>query len=207
MLIWYLARGAGLAGYAALSVATGAGALAARRGGRVERRVIVQYVHRAAALCGVALLLAHVSFLLLDSYAHVGWLGALVPFQSGYRAWQVTLGLLSLYLLVLVSVTGVLRSRLASSERASRWWRRVHLASYAAWAMSALHFLVTGTDSGTAWARIVLVAGAGIVATGVIARLSDRPALMGRPQAPVARFGADAPGTVPIHATAVGAGR
>lgn len=201
MLIWYLARGAGVAGFAALSVATGAGAYSARRGSAVERRLIVQYVHRAAALCGVALLLAHVSFLLLDSYAHVGWLGALVPLQSGYRAWPVTLGLLSLYLLVLVSVTGVLRSRLAASERATRWWRRVHLASYLAWAMSALHFLLTGTDSSAGWARAVLVAGAAIVAIGVIARLSERPTLTARAHAPAA------PAHAAAHASAVGAGR
>jgi DMSO/TMAO reductase YedYZ heme-binding membrane subunit len=138
--------------------------------------------------------------MLMDSYAHVGWVGALVPFQSGYRPWQVSLGLVSLYLLVLVSVTGILRSRLASSERASRWWRRIHLSSYAAWAMSAGHFLVAGTDSGTWWALAVLFAGIAVVATGAIARLSDRPALVGRPQAPVARFAAATPPRLPVGA-------
>ncbi|MCW2521826.1 MAG: hypothetical protein JWO63_161, partial [Frankiales bacterium] len=136
---------------------------------------------------GVTLLVGHVSFLLMDSYAHVGWVGALIPFQSGYRPWQVSLGLVALYLLVLVAVTGALRARLANSERATRWWRRIHLSSYAAWAMAAVHFLVTGTDSGTWWARAVLIGGTAVVATGVIARLSDRPGLTPRVHAPVAR--------------------
>ncbi|MGX7681912.1 hypothetical protein ACSMXN_23765 [Jatrophihabitans sp. DSM 45814] len=193
MLIWYLARGAGIAAFAALSVATAAGAFTARRTGNsiqaLDRRVILQYVHRAAALAGLTLLAAHVGLLLADSFAHVGWVGALVPFASGYRPWQVTLGLAACYLLVTVAVTGIVRSRFARSERAVRAWRRIHTCSYLAWASAALHFLVTGTDSGTWWARTVLVGGVGIVALGVLARLAGRPHTdrrLGAPARPVA---------------------
>jgi sulfoxide reductase heme-binding subunit YedZ len=148
--------------------------------------VLWQYVHRAAALSGVVLLLGHVVLLLLDSFANVGVLGALLPFASGYRPWQVTLGLASMYLIVTVSVTGLLRSKFAASERAARWWRAIHLSSYAAWAMSAWHFLVTGTDSGAWWARAVLFGGIAVVGSGVIARLVDGPAVAPRTQAPPA---------------------
>jgi sulfoxide reductase heme-binding subunit YedZ len=185
MLIWYLARGAGMAGFAALSVATGAGAFASRRTAYLDRRVVWQYVHRAAALSGVVLLVSHVILLLLDSFANVGVLGALVPFASGYRPWQVTLGLVSMYVIVTLSVTGLLRSKFAASERAAGWWRVIHLGSYAAWAMAALHFLVTGTDSGTWWALAVLFAGIAVVGCGVIARLVDGPAVAPRTRAPL----------------------
>ncbi|MDQ1737152.1 MAG: hypothetical protein QOH56_3403 [Pseudonocardiales bacterium] len=188
MLIWYLARGAGIAAFASLSVATGAGAFAASRVPAslpsMERRVIVQYVHRAAALAGLLLLVAHIGFLLADSFARVGWLGALVPFASGYRPWQVSLGVVSVYLVVAVAVTGMLRSRLARSEKAVRIWRAIHLSSYLAWAMSAWHFLVSGTDSGTWWARLVLLGGIAVVGSGVLARLSARPAVGNRQAAP-----------------------
>jgi hypothetical protein len=187
MLTWYLARGAGIAAFAALSVATGLGAfLSSRRpagqlvGSRahssvrsrtIQRRVLLQYVHRASALTGITLLVAHIGLLLADSYAKVGWVGALVPFQSGYRPWQVSVGVVAMYLMVLVAVTGMMRSRFARSERASRLWRRIHLASYVAWAMSAWHFVVSGTDSGTWWAAAVLIGGSAIVGAGVTARL------------------------------------
>ncbi|UQX88313.1 hypothetical protein M6D93_18820 [Jatrophihabitans telluris] len=182
MLTWYLARGAGLAAFAALSVATGLGAFAARRTsmpgrGALSRRIVLQYVHRAAALSGVTLLIAHIAFILADSYARVGWIGALVPMTSGYRPWPVSLGVLGLYLLVAVSVTGALRSRFAQSAKGVRAWRGVHLLSYVAWVLTAGHFLFTGSDSGTWWARAVLVAGSSVVAAGVLARLSDRPQL------------------------------
>jgi predicted ferric reductase len=170
VLIWYLARGAGIAGFAALSVATGAGAYAARRNRHLDRRVVWQYVHRTAALSGVCLLIGHVALLLADSFAHVGWVGALVPFASGYRPWQVTLGVLSAYCLLAVTLTGVLRRQFAQPERGAMWWRRIHLAAYLAWALSALHFLTAGTDSGTWWARAVLFGGVAVVAAGVIAR-------------------------------------
>ena len=132
MLIWYLARGAGVAAFAALSVATAAGAYASRSTNHVERRVIVQYLHRAAALSGITLLLIHIGALLLDSYAKVGVLGATMPFASGYRPAQVTLGLIAMYLLVAVAISGAMRSRFARSGKVIRAWRAIHLGSYGA---------------------------------------------------------------------------
>ena len=173
MLIWYLARGAGISGYTMLSIATGIGAYGARTAPRSERRIVLQYAHRAAAMCGVSLLVIHVVTLLADSYAHVGVLGATVPFMSGYRPAAVTLGLSSMYIIVAVSVTGALRSEFTRSEKAIRIWRMIHLSSYVAWATSAWHFLAVGTDSGQLWARSVLFGGIAIVGTGVITRLAE----------------------------------
>jgi predicted ferric reductase len=171
MLVWYLARGAGIAAYLMLSVATGVGALSSRRIGSAQRRTLLQYVHRSAAASGLALIGLHVAMLLADSFAHVGVVG-LLPFGSSYRPLAVTLGVLALYLLLAVSATGMLRSRLASSQRASRLWRRIHLAAYLAWGLSALHFLSSGSDAGRWWALFVLFAGVGIVGVGVIARVA-----------------------------------
>jgi sulfoxide reductase heme-binding subunit YedZ len=184
MLIWYIARGAGVAAFAALSLATAVGAYASRSTTHFERRVIVQYLHRAAALSGISLLVIHISALLLDSYAHVGVLGATVPFASGYRPAQVTLGLVAMYLFAVVAISGAIRSRFARSDKAIRAWRSIHLASYAAWALSAWHFLVAGTDAHQAWARFVLLGGIGIVGLGVTARLADAGLVATRNDAP-----------------------
>ncbi len=181
MVMWYLARGAGIAAFAAFSVATAMGAASSRRSASLDRRVIAQYVHRAAAVSGLVLLVVHIATLLADSYAKVGWLGALVPFASTYRPWQVALGVAAMYAMVAVAVTGVMRSRFARTPRATALWRRIHLAAYAGWAMSAWHFFVSGTDAGTWWARAVLVAGIAVVGAGIAARLTgatrhrDRP--------------------------------
>ncbi|HET6209217.1 MAG TPA: hypothetical protein VFD94_02480 [Jatrophihabitans sp.] len=173
MLIWYLARGAGVAAFAALSVATAAGAITARRSAAIQRRVLTQYLHRTAAMTGLLLLGLHVYMVLIDSYAKVGVLGALVPLAAGYRPLAVSLGVLASYLLVVVAGTGLLRARFAASARGARSWRAIHLASYAAWVLAAFHFLTAGTDAGQGWARLVLLAGTGIVAAGVIVRLTE----------------------------------
>lgn len=174
MVTWYLARGAGVAAFAALSLATAAGAVTARRSAAVERRVLTQYLHRTAALTGLLLLALHLVTVLIDSYAKVGMLGAVLPLASGYRPLAVSLGVLSMYLLVAVAATGLLRASFANSARGARSWRAVHLASYPAWALSAGHFLTAGTDAGQWWARLVLLAGCGVVAAGVAVRLTDR---------------------------------
>jgi len=174
MLTWYLARGAGAAAFAALSLATAAGAVTARRSAAVERRVLTQYLHRTAVLTGLLLLGLHLFTVLLDSYAKVGALGAVLPLASGYRPLAISLGVLSMYLLVAVIGTGLLRASFANSARGARSWRAVHLLAYPAWALSAGHFLTAGTDSGRWWARLVLLAGCAVVAAGVAVRLSDR---------------------------------
>jgi hypothetical protein len=184
MLTWYLARGAGIAAFAALSLATGAGAMASRRTGALERRVLVQYVHRSAALTGVALLVLHICTVIADSYAKVGVSGAFIPFASGYRALAVTFGVLAMYLMVAVSLTGVLRSRFARSAGGSRVWRSIHLAGYAAWAGAAWHFVKAGSDAGQWWALLVLYSGIAVVVAGLLYRISEVP--VARTEAPVA---------------------
>lgn len=170
MILWYLARAAGITAFACLSLATGLGALTARNGRDIDRRVVWQYAHRAAALVGVTLIGLHIVTLVADSYAHVGLTG-LLPFGSGYRPLAVTLGVLALYLLAAVAVTGMLRGRMARSAAGARRWRYVHVSAYAAWALSAVHFLLAGTDTGTWWARAVLLGGVAVVGTGVAGRI------------------------------------
>lgn len=181
MLIWYLARAAGVTAFALLSIATAAGALTSRRTAAVETRVLTQYVHRSAAMAGLAMLALHIVTILADPYAHVGVGGALIPFASGYRPLAVTLGVLGLYALVAVSVTGLARSHFARYDRGVRVWRGIHLASYGAWLSAAWHFWLAGSDTGQWWARAVLVGGVAIVLAGVTVRLSESSATRSAP--------------------------
>ncbi|HEX2902348.1 MAG TPA: hypothetical protein VHO01_02735 [Jatrophihabitans sp.] len=181
MLIWYLARGAGVAAFALLSVATAAGALTSRKTAAVPARVLTQYLHRSAALAGMALLALHILTVLADSYAHVGPAGVLVPFASAYRPLAVTFGVLALYLLVAVSLTGALRSAFTRSGRAVRSWRGIHLLSYAAWAAAGWHFWTAGTDAGQGWAKLVLLGGLATVTAAGAVRLAGSPSIRPMP--------------------------
>jgi len=200
MLIWYLARGAGISAFCMLSVATAAGAVTSRRSTLLGRRLVLQYVHRAAALTGLVLLALHITTILADRYAGVGAAGALLPLASGYRPVAVSFGVLAMYLLVGAVLTGLLRSRFARSETAQRRWRSIHLAGYLAWASAAWHFYTVGTDATEWWARLVLLAGIAAVAVGLLGRLTA-------PQPPAGRGDPAGATTGRREPVRIGAGR
>lgn len=180
MTIWFIARGAGLAALVLLSVATALGAIVSgRRPARPGARVIAQYTHRVTASVGLAVLGLHLTMILADSFAHVGWAGALVPFTSQYRPLWVGLGSLAAYTFLLIAATGFARGRMAGSARGAAMWRTIHGAAYAGWAMAMLHGLRAGTDSGLSWVRVLylscLLVVLGSVATrGVVGAPSAR---------------------------------
>jgi hypothetical protein len=170
MMLWYTARGAGLAALIALSLATALGALVSMPSRHAARRVVVQYAHRSAAALGLALLAVHLTAILADADAHVGILGALVPFQSSYRPGSVAFGSLALYLFVVVAALGFARGRLARSARAVRVWRGLHALSYLAWASAILHGFRSGSDVGAGWVDALFLVCLGGVLAAVAAR-------------------------------------
>jgi len=170
MTLWYTARGAGLAALVALSMATALGAVVSMPSRNPARRVVLQYAHRAAAVLGLALLAVHVTAIVADAKAHVGVLGALIPFQSSYRPGSVALGSVAAYLFLAVSALGLGRGRLARSPQAIRVWRGLHALAYLGWAAAILHGFRSGTDVGTGWVDAVFL----VCLVGVLAAITAR---------------------------------
>ena len=160
MNVWFTARGAGLSALVLLTLSTCLGALVSRRGpaSAAGRRYLVQYLHRVFAGLGVTALLLHVSTILADPYAHVGWRGALIPFTSGYRPTWIALGSLAAYTFLFVAVLGLARGRMAASPSGARMWRGLHGLAYLGWAMAITHGFTSGTDSSVTWVRAIYVA-------------------------------------------------
>lgn len=159
MTLWYLARAAGFAALFAATASVMLGALASgsRTGdprGR-DRRVLRQQAHRSAAVVTVAMLLLHVTLLVLDSYVDLSVPGVLVPFTAGYRSVALGLGTLATYAMLVVAVTGAARGRIAASAAGARAWRAVHLSAYVVWVLTMAHGLLAGTDTGTWWSWIL----------------------------------------------------
>jgi len=150
-IFWFTARGAGLSAMLMLSLATALGAFGSVRLRSAAARIITQYMHRTAAILGLGLMALHVTTLVLDSKAHVGLSGALVPFAAHYRPNSVALGSIAAYLLLILTATGLARGRLASSAIGARMWRGVHLLAYPMWGLTVLHGLLSGTDRGQTW--------------------------------------------------------
>jgi len=170
MTWWFLARAAGFTALigATLTICLGAWASSSQRDGRVLR----QLAHRSAAVVTLALLALHAGLLIADSHVAISVPGALVPFTAGYRGITVGLGTIAAYCLVVVSLTGAFRGRLATSARAARWWRPVHALAYAAWPLCIAHGLFSGTDTGTRWALALYGASTAAVLVAVWTRIT-----------------------------------
>jgi predicted ferric reductase len=157
MTLWYTARGAGLAALVVLTLSASLGALTSVKIRSAAARVVVQYMHRTAAAFGLGLIVVHVSTILADAKAGVGWYGALVPFGSSYRPNAVALGSIAAYVVIAVSAFGLARGRLAASARGAAIWRYAHTLAYGAWGLAMLHGLNAGSDASLPWVRTLWV--------------------------------------------------
>jgi sulfoxide reductase heme-binding subunit YedZ len=146
-ILWYATRGAGVV---SLILFTGVVLLGALGAGRWQRpgwpRALTGGLHRNVALVSLVFLGIHVGTAVLDPFAALGPLAAVVPFASSYRPLWVGLGVVAVYLGVALVLTSELRRHIGV-----RAWRAVHWAAYAAWPLAVVHGIGAGTDARTAW--------------------------------------------------------
>jgi len=165
--LWYTARGAGLCALIVLTVATVLGAGGASSSRDPSARVILQYVHRTAAVTGFTLVLIHVTTIVTDSLAHVSVAGALIPFAAQYRPNAVALGSISAYLLTALIAAALARGRFAQTRWGSRIWRPIHVLTYPLWALAMLHGALAGTDRSKGWV-ILIYLGCALAVLGAV---------------------------------------
>ena len=139
---WVLARVAGLSSYAALAIAlvTGIALRTAVLDWLGSNRAL-RSLHEFTTVLWIPLGVVHVVSLLLDHTARVGALDVLVPFRAPYGTLAIGLGTASVDLLLVVTVTGFLRRRMAPDL-----WRWLHRLAYVAFALMLLHAVLGGTD-------------------------------------------------------------
>lgn len=162
--LWYATRATGVVALALLTGSVVLGILVQVRfaSDRWPRLVAIG-VHRNLSLLVLAFLALHIITAELDSFAPVGWFAVLVPFFSAYRSLWLGLGTVAFDLLIAVTVTSLLRTRIGH-----RWWRAVHWASYACWPLAVIHGLGTGSDTmQPVILGITLVCVASVVVVGV----------------------------------------
>jgi len=166
-LFWYTARAGGIVGWALLSASVLWGlCISTRVMGKLAKRPWLLDLHRY--LGGLALMFTgvHVVSIIADSYVHFGLVEVLVPFASSWKPLPVAWGIVSLYLLLAVELTSLVRDRLAKKV-----WHAIHLTSLPLFAFSTIHMLTAGTDGGNAplrWSALVVTAAvAGLLAVRV----------------------------------------
>jgi methionine sulfoxide reductase heme-binding subunit len=145
---WFLARGTGTVTLLLLTASVVLGVLGSVRfaAGPNWPRFTIDALHRDISLLVVALLVLHIITSVLDSFAPISLLDAVIPFRASYRPLWLGLGTLSFDVLIALIVTSLLRRRLGY-----RSWRAIHWLAYASWPVAVFHGLGTGSDTKTWW--------------------------------------------------------
>jgi sulfoxide reductase heme-binding subunit YedZ len=167
-LNWFLNRGTGVVLLMLLTAAVALGVLATMRASsRWWPRFVTQALHRNISLLALALLVAHVTFAVVDNYVDIQWWDAFIPFGLGYRPIWGAFGTLATDLLLIATVTSLARHRFGH-----RRWRVVHLSTYVGWLFGLIHGLGMGTDQRATWSVVVTAVCIGVVAFAVAIRLA-----------------------------------
>jgi hypothetical protein len=166
-VLWYTTRGAGVVTLLMLTAVTGLGVMTSLRAAPgAWPRFMVGAFHRNLALIAVTFLGIHIVTAVVDPFTNLGWTAAVIPFSSWYRTLWLGLGAIAAELLLALVLSSLLRRLLGFGA-----WRAIHWLAYLSWPVALVHGLGTGTDSGSAWLRVIDAACVAVVLTAVGARL------------------------------------
>jgi sulfoxide reductase heme-binding subunit YedZ len=158
--LWYLTRATGVVTLLLLTTSVGLGILQVTRWQSPRwPRFVTAGLHKNVSLLVVAFLVVHVATAVIDPFAPIRWLDAVLPFTAAYRPVWLGFGAVACDLLIALVVTSLLRTRLGYER-----WRAVHWFAYACWPVALIHGLGTGSDTHHAWALGLEAASVAVVA-------------------------------------------
>jgi predicted ferric reductase len=159
---WFIARITGLTAFAVLSLSVLSGeALRTSVLDFVAKNRAVRKLHDFTTPLWLPLVLAHIIALLFDKTARIAPVNVVVPFVTDYGQLPIGLGTLAFDIVMVVTVTSWLRSRMNNTV-----WMWIHRTSYIAFVAIFFHAALSGTDfdaplvSALAWST---AAGLGIL--------------------------------------------
>lgn len=164
--VWWLAsRATGIVALLAISGAVSLGLLlASREHRRPGFAAAAVALHEHLAVAGLLSAAVHAVTLLGDPFLRPGLSGILVPFTIDHRPAYVAAGIVALVLGCLLGLTFYVRRRIGA-----RRWRSAHRAVVVVYLLAVVHALGAGTDAGSPWLRvIVLAAGAPVLYTALL---------------------------------------
>lgn len=166
---WYLTRSSGAVALLLLTVTVALGVVDVRRWGSPRwPRFIVDSLHQTASLLALAFLALHILTSVLDSFASISLIDAIVPFAGSYRPFWLGLGALASDLMLAVLVTSLLRRQIGHSA-----WRATHWLAYASWPIALVHGFGTGSDAKGTWLLAVSIGCLVVVIAAVLLRIAD----------------------------------
>ena len=143
---WFIARITGLAAFAVLSLSVLSGeALRTSVLDFLATNRAIRKLHDFTTPLWIPLALTHVIALVLDQTARIRPIDLIVPFTADYSddaaRLAIGLGTLSLDIILIVTVTSWLRSRMNNTL-----WTWIHRTGYIGFALAFVHALRSGTD-------------------------------------------------------------
>lgn len=151
----------------------------------IAHRPVTFALHQELAAIGLGLAGVHAVLLGLDASVPFSLFQILVPFAAPYRPIWVGVGQVALYLVAIVYASFHVRRQIGQ-----RSWRLIHYVTFLAFAGATAHGILTGTDSGAAWAWwsyvLASVAVVFLTAYRIVIAVEAR------------RAGVAAPGTAPV---------
>jgi hypothetical protein len=170
---WIVGRAAGITSYLLLIALVATGLLLAhphRTRWRLPSPAMRIRLHVAMATFTFVFVVLHVVVLATDSYAGVGFTGALVPMGAEYRPVAVTLGVIGLYSGLIAGITALLARGIAS-----RIWWPLHKIAVVSLVLVWMHSVLAGSDT-PALLALYLVTGGLVVALAVSRYVARTPA-------------------------------
>lgn len=100
-------------------------------------------IHRHLTALGTAGLALHIVIAIIDPFTELSALTFIIPFTARTAAVAYGIGTIATWLIIAIVLTSVARRHLPA-----RLWRTVHLSSYAMWALSVAHAVISPSTSG-----------------------------------------------------------
>lgn len=139
---WFIARITGLTAFAVLSLSVLSGeALRTSVLDFLAKNRAVRRLHDFTTPLWLPLVFAHVIALVLDKTARIQPVNVVVPFLTDYGAIPIGLGTLAFDIIMVVTITSWLRSRMNNTV-----WMWIHRTSYIAFVAIFFHAALSGTD-------------------------------------------------------------
>lgn len=141
---WYFSRASGTVAYLLLALSTVWGLLLTSKIIKENVPAVLSLaMHNILSWVAIGTTGLHALSLLGDSYYTYTPADLVIPFVGPYRPFWVGIGILTLYLMLITSLTFSWRKQIGQV-----WWRRIHYLTFVAYLMATLHGVTAGTDSG-----------------------------------------------------------
>lgn len=142
-LWWYVARSGGIVALilTGMSVIWGLALSTKVMAGTPSPKWLLS-LHKWLGALSVTFTGIHVGALVLDSYVSFGLTDILIPFASDWKPGAVAWGIVTTYLLLAVQVSSTFMKRIPR-----RWWKGIHMSSWALFWTGLIHGITAGTDA------------------------------------------------------------